>query len=371
MSLLNFTGWEAGEATDATLSGTASYQGTTKHTGAYALRCNPTTTGTGFATWRGISSTVFNAANFNDATLYHAFYFYYSTKPAVNSEEIFVARDTAAGNKFGVRLNSTGTLSAYDKTLTNLLSTGATVLNSGTWYLLEIKVGTGAAAAWEVKINGVSEISGTGDLGTTNNGDVRFGKTTNRNSQSVDFYFDNCATDNAAYPGAGVVAVLLPNGDGTFTSGTGTYADVDEIPNDGDSTTIAPALGVGNARSVTLQDCATVGISGTIQAAKITAYNKRSGASNGSLKLRYYIGGTSYDTAGVAVGSTYQLYSYLLETNPSTGAAWTSAGIDGAEIGVVCNNASFGFQCTQLLLMVRYRPSSGGLLLLKRREVLQ
>ena len=162
MAIIGLCGFETGDTVQAIgVAGTHDVQGTVKRTGAYALRCNPTTTGVGYVGLGGYNP---KPAAYNAATAYYPFLFRYATKPASNSEPLFTAASTTGANKFHIRINSAGNLSAHNRFGT-LMATGSTVLAVDTWYRIDAKVGTGASAAWEVRIDGVSEISGTGDLG--------------------------------------------------------------------------------------------------------------------------------------------------------------------------------------------------------------
>lgn len=204
-AIVNFTGFETGTTLEAfTTGGTISLQSSVVRTANYALQVNSTTTGTGTFNILGLAGDdTGRFGNLNISTAYYTFYFRYATKPAANDEPIFRANDDASTPKFELRLDSDSQLNAYDSDLT-LLSSGTTVLAADTWYLIEVKVGTGVTGAYEVKISGVSEYSGTGNLlATKGNSQFFLGKTTNRNGNTVDFYYDDFCVDNADYPGAG------------------------------------------------------------------------------------------------------------------------------------------------------------------------
>jgi len=188
MATVFINGFELGTTAAVTsLSGTASIQATTKRTGTYALQVNPTTTATGFVQVRGYDSSTGEDVSANTATLYVQFYFRYGTKPAANSEEILVARSTGSTDKFSLRLRSDGLIEAFDSAAASL-GTCTTVLAADTWYRIACQIGTGAAAAYDVRINGTSELSGTGNLTTSNHNLIRLGKATDRNGQTINVY---------------------------------------------------------------------------------------------------------------------------------------------------------------------------------------
>lgn len=361
MARLNITGFETGNTAEcSTSSGTFSMQGTTVRTGAYALRTNPTGSGTGYGEINGLATTGANAA-FNVATLWIRFYFRYATKPAANSEPILRALNTASAPKLRIHLDSAGKLHVINSAGTDVF-TGSTVLSANTWYRIEASIATGTSAAWELLIDGVSEGSGSTNTTTTNHGAVDFGKVPNVNGNTVDFFYDDIAIDAAGYPGAGQVEAMQPDGNGTYTAWTGTYTDVDEIPHDSDTTYISAMLSTG-AETATLESTAAAGISGVVAVAKTCAIVRATtDAIATAFRVRTRSGSTDSDTtADYDASTSYVLLAKLYATDPNTGSAWTLSGLDGAEPGVVNNNNLTEHRCTQILIMVEFDPSAGGL----------
>src|SRR5688500_3220945 len=89
MALLRVCGFESGASGEIqTLGGTSSIQTTVKRTGSYALRCNPTTTATGYINI-GKPTAAGIQGNYANLTLYTGFAFRAATLPAANSEEIY------------------------------------------------------------------------------------------------------------------------------------------------------------------------------------------------------------------------------------------------------------------------------------------
>lgn len=161
MAVVYFTGFEAGSTEPFYgAGGTYSIQTSIKKTGSYALKVNPTTTGTGYILTFGLTAAGIFPNN-APVTSYTKFDFYYVTKAASNDEQIFLVKDYSSGLlKLEVRLTSTGVLKVYDKDA-SLVATGTTVLDANTWYRIEVKAGKGTNVAYEVRINGVTELSGT------------------------------------------------------------------------------------------------------------------------------------------------------------------------------------------------------------------
>ena len=319
-----------------TKSGTLSVVTTPKRSGGYALRVNPTTTSVGWARMGGHDATG-QKGDYSAATAYFRWYWQYATLPASGSEPIFQAQQAGGPTKFTLRITSAGNLAAYDSAGT-LQATGSTALSASTWYRIECKVATGASAAWEVLIDGVTEISGTANVGTGNNGRSAFGKVADVSGQSVDFYYDDISIDDAAYPGAGAILRLVPTANGStmqWTAGTGSsnYLEVDDVP-------FAEASYIKNVATndvalFALTDTGTAGITGTINAVRPLIYPRLDSTGTNATKLRLKSGATTDDLSTVATTTGGIYLSKVYATDPNTGAAWTLAAVDALEVGAV------------------------------------
>lgn len=363
MALLNICGWERGTSAEAgSTSGTQSVQTSVVRTGTYALRTNPTTTAIGYHQMR-----LFNAngddTTLNTATVTVRFYFRYATKPSADDEEIVLGR-AGTFDKWGVRLGADGKLAVYDNVPT-IVATGATVLSADTWYRIEMQAGTSATAAYELKINGVSELSGTMDTTTTNHNMVRLGKATDRNGESVDFFYDDFALRNdTTYPGEGQVLQLLPNANGAtqaWTAGTNAsdYLEVDETPTDADTTYVKSTGSAGDVALFAMQNTVTAGISGTISAVKPYIRVREDTAVTSANRIRFVSGATTSDGNATNRTAGYADVMRVFATDPDTSAAWTLAGVDGIQVGSIEDNA-VAMRITSVALMVEYVPAAGG-----------
>jgi hypothetical protein len=376
-AIIQICGFEAGTvaAEIVSTSGTldAAYT-VVKRTGSYALRTNPTTTAVGWAQLLHGAGSAWPAV----ATGCGRAYFRYATKPASNDEPILQVLTSGSVLKLEVRITSAGTLAVYDSTPT-IVSTGSTVLAQDTWYRLEIlvtEVGGGDADTWALTVDGAAELNDTSDLGASNIGAFRLGKGANRNGNSVDFFYDDVAMDSASCPGAGQVTAMRADGDGAVTvwtigaGGGAEWENVDELPNDGDTTYLLSTDVATEASSVTLQSASAAGITGTINAVKGVAIAKRDGGTNGNYAVRIRAGGTNSDTASFASGASYGgINGNPRATDPSDSLAWTLADLDGVEVGVVEANNTDRTRVTALYLMVDYVPSAvstctGGMMLM-------
>jgi len=336
-------------------------QSTIKRTGGYAYRTNPTTTGTGYITigTLGLNGGVNTFSGVG--TLYFSFYIRFDTLPAANEEEIIQFRTSTAGSlKSAITVTSAGILKIYDQA-NALVQTGATAFSTGFWYRISGSIATGTTAAYAAKIDGVSELSGTMDTTVTNHGAVRFGKATNRNGQSVDYYYDDIYLDNAAEPPAGGIEIMLPNATGNYTAWTdaaGTApTNVAEVPHDGDTSYISGST-AGDIETEALESGASAGITGTVRVVKSMAFVRDEGGSP-NFRIRLRSGSTDNDTsANTNPGTSYLYRGKLYDTDPATAAAWVLSALDSIEVGPRIASSAAG-RCTFVGAEVYFTPSGG------------
>lgn len=360
MSITAFNGFESGVGGDGLASGTFSLA-TSPTRGAwstYSFRSNPTTTGTGYYAVLGTNGTLLSTSANLGSPAYFTFYFYISTLPASGNEEF---ADVVA--KMQLRVSDAGVISAYNGT--TLIATGTAILTTATWYKIQIACGTGAGAIVQVKVNGTTDINTTATLSSSNTGSIRLGKVTNRNGNSVDFYYDDCIVSNSAYVDAVKIARLIPDANGTyqtFTVGAGAgshYQVVGVVPPGVGFTTsyLVSTVNPGDAETEAIQDASVKGITPNILAASQFVPMIRDGASNGRVKVRLRSGSTNTDSVAFATTSGVQYSCTINETDPATGAAWTTSGISGTEVGLVQDTGGQKTRMCAAFLMVAFDDS--------------
>lgn len=350
MSRVQICGFETADLSETAPGGTTNPTVVTApvRTGSYALRCNPTGTGTSYATVAAQATDGTPAASttgFNLATAYVRFYFQYLTLPAAGSEEVFAALDTAGTGKVRVRIDSSGILSLWNTTGTGQIAAGTTALASGKWYRVEVTVRTGATATAELKLDGTVEASGSGSNTTANCSTFALGKQADRNGNTVDVYYDDVAVDNAGYPGVGEVHLLTPTTEGTDTAwalgaGTSKVAACTELPTDGSATTIQTST---NAAAETLSGMSTAAIQGAIAAVKPVASISKGVSTTCTMKaprIRSGAAGTTITdmAASATVASSspfFQTQAALYATDPADSTAWTATRLGLLQVGVV------------------------------------
>jgi hypothetical protein len=140
------------------------------------------------------------SGRFYDArTAYYRLYFMYvENATSAGHSPIALFLDLTNAVKGSLHLDAGGRLQLYDAGDT-LLATGRTMLKQGGVYLLQAQIGSGTDAPWEVRVNGLVELQGTGDLRSQHNGGIRLGGDVNCTD---DLYFAEIAIDDGNYPPA-------------------------------------------------------------------------------------------------------------------------------------------------------------------------
>ena len=359
MAYLNFTGFETGDFSEFSSSG-GTIQSAIKRTGTYALLIN---SGNQIAELQGLAADG-SPADWAVATIYTTFYLYVDTKPSATSEHGLVWIDTNAAVAEGnctqiiLVLDDEGHINLLRRlfiTGNNTEASGTTALSEDTWYRIDWKVtANGVSSAYELLIDGVSEWSGTLDaVGATASTNTDWGHHSNFGAGARDYYLDDIAVSDSAYPGAGEVHVLTPDGTGAATAwsdGAGTApTNVAEIPHDSDTGYITSST-TGQAETETLISSSVAGIAGTIATVKSLAIVRDEGGAS-AIQARLRAGTTNDDTSSSDPGASYVLRAKLYDVNPDDSAAWANSDLDGTEVGVD-NAASVAARATALYVMV-------------------
>lgn len=371
MALLNLIGFETGDTSEVnSVNGTCSVQSSVARTGTYAARCNPTTTATGFV----IPDYSYGATAKVNAALsgtenYYGFAFRVDTLPGSNDEEILYASCTA-GDASNVaqflRITSGGLIRLYNGSTPSLVVTGTTALSTATWYYLELWLGSGDGAAtdnYELRIDGVTEFSGTaqfGSGGATRSG-LWLGKVNNRNSQSVDYYFDDIYMADDGFKDAVKITVAVPTGNSAANTHWSVAAGqkweaIDEIPPTNTAEITSATTAGDRTYSATHASAATLGVDGDIAGVKVVARMSEvsSTTTRGAIGIRS--GTTNFVTTAVDIGNTADITMAVVHgVDPNTSAAWTESAFDAAEPLVRRTSSdTSNIACSALYLMVAW-----------------
>lgn len=347
------------------------YQTATVRSGLYALQVNPVGGAIGWISWGKlgdptITSSALTNRNYNSSgspvptSLFVRTYFQWLTKPAANDEEIMRVSVSTGAPALRVLLKSTGALEILDSTGASL-GIGATILASGTWYRLELNANQGVASAFELRIDGVTELAGIAN-GTANNLALAIlGKFTNRNGQTINVFYDDFVVDDAVWPGPGSVVNLRPDANGTFaqwTAGTGPsdFTQIDEIPVDNDTTYIASPAGGGAPEISTfnMQSCASQSIFGGIKAIQPWISWRRTVGIFASGRFRLISGATTNDSVLTNVVNAYRANYNIFNLDPNTGLPWTVAALNAVQHGPWTNDTAVSSRCTGIGIFVDF-----------------
>lgn len=368
----NITGFETGNAPATTtefnfVGTTQSIQSTTVIDGNFSLQTNPATSAVGYVSM-AFSGNNGQPTSFNVADLYFGFYWRVGTLPSSGSEE-FVATRRSGAEQMTLRVNSSGNILMFQNSdlVTTPVWTSTATVSTGTNYFIRMRVQTSTTGAYSFDIYDMATCTlienqaGTANFGTQNSEGIRLGKVNNRNSQTVNFYYDNLIWDDASLPACGgLVRNMKPDADGgtqNFTSGTGaTFAEVDDtLPSDGDTTYVmnTAAATVGNFN---LESSASAGISGTIRMAKAWSWCRENSTVTSSRFLRMISGGTTTDNSTGFNGTTaYAEQHKTYAVDPDTTAAWTTSGLDAVQVGIREANAVQD-RCSAFGMQVYFEP---------------
>lgn len=279
----------------------------------------------------GTESTMFQSVAVKPATL------------AIGTARSFLRFLEGATVHLSVHLNAAGAFAVYRGEMTTLLGTSSAYVTGGNWAWFQIKVrihdtlGTveirDASGVVLLNLSGIdTRNAGTGYCDTVSLGQV------NNGGLSHDYddwhVWDTTGAICNDFTNDTRVDHKLPDGAGNsaqFTPSAGAnYACVDEA--NFNTTDYVESSTAGHKDSYAFAD---IGHSPpSVFAVLRTAVALKDDAGARSLKLLTRAGGTDY--AGTAVTLNQGSYSRLIdvqETDPSTSAAWTQAGVNAAEFG--------------------------------------
>lgn len=214
-------------------------------------------------------------------------------------------------------------------------------LSNDTWYYLEMKVKTHqTTGTYDVLLGGVSVFSDTGiDTQTGSNSwsdNVRFFGAGGTQRWDDIYICDATGSLNNDFLGNSKVVAVFPDGDDTANWGTSTpnashYANVDENPEDGDTSYVEEST----TNLTDLYDYEALPALGDVYGLQINTTCRESDASTFTLITPIESNGTQDDDAGTVIGTTSYVNRYRVsETDPDTANAWTDTAINAAKFGV-------------------------------------
>lgn len=270
---------------------------------------------------------------------------------------ITVAKDliefmcNSGGYYYALGVDNIGRLVFHYYSPATVHATSVNRLKQDTWYHLEVKFKTGdsvGAGDISCKVNGdewlaVPAATDTHYSGTANMSGIVLGSS----GGAGKFFWDNLVIWDAG--GAGTwstwqgrlrTETLMPNGNGNSSDfvgqdadSTDNYLNVDEEPNDGDTT-------YNESNTVSEKDLYTyenlTGNITSISGVNVVCYAKATGSTTRKVKQLVRTAATDYQgaTEHLMVQDTYDHYDDQWLVNPNTTNAWSEAEVNGAEFGV-------------------------------------
>jgi len=297
------------------------------------------------------SEYVYKNLSPSSASTFVAGLHFYWPSPGLSGDSGTVMSFAESGTfHLGVNLLSTGAISvgrnATFSSLGTILGTSAAGLwVLDTWYHLEFK-GTihDTTGSYEVRLNGVSVLSGSG-VDTRNAGTGVWNQFyVGCYPAGADARYDNiyCLDQSGSAPFndfLGDVNITARYGtadgnsqDSTPSTGLDRFEMVNDSAPDGD-TTYTAFTALNQKDTYVMQDSPVAGV-GTIIGYQTVLYAEKTDAGAGSICPVIRSGGTDYDGTSVALSNGS--YAYVLqpyETNPATGVQMTEAEFDALEFG--------------------------------------
>lgn len=311
----------------------------------YARKWDTTSTGMGPVAGR-FGGTAANTQN-NPATLIQGQLASVATRVVGFAFQIFPSIATnpwlqltdAGTTQLDLRLTATAQIQVTRNG--TVLGTSTLTLTTGIWYYLEFKATIDpTAGSYEVRVNGANWVSGTGaNTRNTTNSSMNGIKFPNAGFPTIidDLYILNTSgSANNNFLGECRILTNLPTGDGastTWTTSTGTshFALVDEAnPNDDTDYNYSNTSG-----QIDLYTYASIANTGTIAAVQTVLTARKDDIGTRQIAEQCRSGGTTYTGPTTqTLGSAYLMYREIRETDPATGAAWTTTGVNAAQFGV-------------------------------------
>jgi hypothetical protein len=224
---------------------------------------------------------------------------------------------------------------------TTLASNVGTVIAANTWYYIEFKAKLhDTTGTYEVRLNESVVYSATG-VDTKNGGTKTvFDTVTFINGGGAtrvdDIYINNGAGSvNNSFLGDVVVEGIIPTGDGAssqFVGSDGNSTSNYQLVDDMLMTDYVESPTSGNVDTYGMGDLTRT--SGSIYGVMVSALAQKTDAGARGLKPVIRRSGTTYDGAEHTLAQTADLTWDIWETDPSTSALWTVAGVNAMEAGV-------------------------------------
>jgi hypothetical protein len=250
--------------------------------------------------------------------------------------------DSADAVQNTVSITSAGLIALYSGDQSTLLATSSVApFTLGSWSFVECKTVISDTGSLEVKVDGTSIVSYSGDvqasatLSTAQKIRINQAGSGSANSYLDDLYIlDGTGSLNNDFIGPMRIKTIYPSGAGTTKQFTGvgdttnTYLNVAETPANED-TSYNYANTAGMIDSFVCSDI----FPGTVYGVNSNLRARKDDSDTRTFAALTRSGGTDYAGTTQTLTSSYANYSQVWETNPNTSAAWTASEVNAAEFG--------------------------------------
>lgn len=245
----------------------------------------------------------------------------------------------AGSVQVGLGITTGGKLFLYRNTSATVIETGTTTMFADTWYMIELKVTIGNSAAYEARIDEVTELSGTADTQQTANATtdaLLYGHLVSSGSSGFfdDFYCCD-TTGGVANNFLGNIRVetkFVTSDDAVqFTPLSSTNAsNVDETNSDGDTTynssSTAGHVDTFNHAALSTTPSAIYGVS-------VVAKIRKDDTTSRNARTKFKSSATTSNGTTTAMATSFKYLETLYTTDPNTAVAWAASGVNATKIG--------------------------------------
>lgn len=299
--------------------------------GTLGFRCSAGRPNNGALSWE------FPGGDSTSRTFGVGFHFYASEW---RSNHVIVGFRSASGTqRYSLRVNDSGALTLYSGTGGGSAIGTVSGLSTSTLYHIEIKVVQhGSTGSIEVRLNGATAILAS-DLNTA----VTIGQllfiyeisSQNGNAYYIDnlYVWDNTGAVNNDWLGERLVYTLMPDGDGptqdwTLSTGSDTYALLDNIPSDPDTEYIESSA-ADDIAQVTLSELPSIDI------LPIAVKTHFRGMKTGTSTIEVGVAPAGETPVAHPMTQDQSLYfGTIYELNPDTGQEWTPGEINSLTLDI-------------------------------------
>ena len=272
--------------------------------------------------------------------------FYLNSTPSAAIQIVELIESAVPNVQVGVGLDTNRRLIVYRGSVSTVLATGTTVLPNGAWTYIEFKAKVDpTTGTYEVRINGLAtpELSATGQNTRNSSNSFLTGFRLLVSANAISCRFDDIyfldTTGSAPlndFLGETRVQTLWPTGAGASTQWTPSVGSNWQNVDDGNGgnmdsdTTYNSSATVGQIDSFALQD-----LSGTptVYSVAMTWDARKDDAAARQVRSRLKSGATIANGTTQTMGSSFAGSRDVWDTDPATGVAWTSSGVNALEAG--------------------------------------